>query len=171
MKSRYNIKIKPFAVSVIALSLSLILGYIEAIFPLNIGLVGIKIGLSNIVTLIMLKILDIKHAFIINVLRLIILGILFSNMIRFFISVSGFVLSFFVMVLSIKILNFDINISSILGGVFHNIGQVICVALITANLEIFRLLYLYIVIGAISGLIIGLVSKLVYQSLSKVLFE
>ena len=164
-------KNRVFTTAIIGLSLSLILGYIEAILPINIGLMGVKIGLSNIVTLICLKVLDIKWTLIINVLRLIILGILFSNLVRFLISVSGFVLSFVLMCIAMKCFNFSMIVTSIIGGVSHNIGQVIAVAFITKNMGIYNLLYIYIGLGAVSGLIIGIISNLCYKSIKKVIIE
>jgi heptaprenyl diphosphate synthase len=164
-------KNRVFTTAIIGLSLSLILGYIEAILPINIGLIGVKIGLSNIVTLICLKVLDIKWTLIINVLRLIILGILFSNLVRFLISVSGFVLSFILMCMVMKCLNFSMIVTSIIGGVSHNIGQVIAVTFITKNMGVYNLLYIYIGLGAVSGLIIGIISNLCYKSIKKVIIE
>ena len=161
--------------SVLFLSLSLIFGYVEALLPLNIGYIGVKIGLSNIITILALKFLTVKRTFVINLLRLIILGILFSNIIRFFISVSGFLISFFVMVLMLNVLNRSIIISSIFGGIFHNIGQILAVAFFNFNPDnyyaIFSLLPIYIVIGAITGLVIGLISNFLYKVMIKVLIE
>lgn len=171
MKSNYNLKINIYALSIVALSLSLILGYIEMLIPFNIGLTGVKLGLSNIITLITLKILKIRQVVIINVLRLVIIGVLFGNFMRFLISVSGFVFAILIMILSIKILNFRIITSSILGGVFHNIGQVFMVAILTKNIQIFRLLYIYIIIGALAGVLIGIISEMCFKSISKVAFE
>ncbi|MBR1844707.1 MAG: Gx transporter family protein [Lachnospiraceae bacterium] len=160
-----------YALSIIALSLSLILGYVEAMIPINVGIIGIKLGLSNIVTLISLKILTVRRTLIINILRLIILGILFSNLVRFIISLSGFALSFIAMAFATKQLNFSIITTSIVGGVMHNIGQVIVVSFITKNISVINIIYLYIVIGIISGLIIGIISNTCYKSISKVIIE
>lgn len=166
-KSKYTV----FSLSAIFLSASLILGYIEALFPFNFGILGIKIGLSNIITILGLLFLGTKRTFVINLLRLVILGILFSNLIRFFISVAGFLLSFLIMVVAIKALKFDIIISSIFGGVSHNIGQIIAVSFISKNIEIYKLLYVYIILGIVSGLIVGIISSLIYKSLRKILIE
>ena len=91
-----------FSISIIFLALMLIFSYIEALFPLNVGSVGIKIGLSNIITIIGLKVLGVRDTLIINILRLAILGILFGNIARFIISEFGFILSFIVMTLLLK---------------------------------------------------------------------
>ena len=172
MKS-FNIKKsnRAYAYSIVFLSMSLILGYIESMFPLNIGYVGIRIGLSNIITILGLKILDTKKTFIINILRILILGVVFSNLIRFFISLGGFLLSFLVMYICIVRLNFNIVVSSIFGGVFHNIGQVLMVMIVTNNLYILNIIYVYIIFGVISGLMVGAISDFCYKRLNKVIFE
>ena len=162
---------RAYAYSIVLLSLSLILGYIESIFPLNIGYVGVRIGLSNIVTILGLKILDTKKTFIINILRILILGMVFSNLIRFVISLAGFLLSFLAMYICLLRLKFSIVVSSIFGGVFHNIGQVLMVAVVTNNPHAFKLIYIYIIFGIISGLVIGLISDFCYKRLDKVIFE
>ena len=164
-------KNRVYAIAAMGLSLSLILGYVEALFPLNIGIMGVKLGLSNIVTLILLKILDVKWALIVNILRLVILGILFSNLIRFIISVSGFILSFVLMCIAMKVLNFSIIVTSIIGGVFHNVGQLIAVGIVINYMDVMDTLYIFIILGAVSGLLIGIISDISYKQLSKVVFE
>ena len=160
-------KNKQFAISVILLSVSLILGYIEAVIPLNIGLLGIKLGLPNIISILGIKTVGVKKTFTINILRLIILGVLFSNLIRFLISVSGFVISFLVMSIALSCLKFRIITSSMFGGVFHNIGQLICVSIITSNISVYNLLPVYIIIGGISGVVIGVISYKTYEIIKR----
>lgn len=164
MKS--DVKIKNFAISIVFLSLALIFGYIENLIPINIGQVGVKIGLSNIITILSIKYLGILKTLIINALRLIILGILFGNLVRFTLSVSGFLLSFIVMVILLKMLSFKIIISSIFGAVFHNIGQILALSLILKNLKIMYLIPLYVVIGIVTGFIIGFITNIIYDKLN-----
>lgn len=171
MKNQYNLKTSAFAISIIALSLSIILGYVEALVPINIGVVGIKLGLSNIITIICLKILNVRTTLLINILRISIIGILFSNLTRFLISISGFLLSFIALLFTLKLLKFNIVLSSIFGGIFHNIGQILIVSIIIANISIYNLLYLFIIFGAISGFIIGIISDICYKKVYKVVFE
>ena len=141
MKKSYNLlKNTTFSLSILYLSLSLIFGYIETIFPLNLGVIGVRIGLSNIITILGLKTIGKSKTFLICLLRLVILGILFNNIIRFIISASGLVLSYIIMVLCFDILNFGIVSTSIFGAVFHNIGQIIAVSIISKNVAIIKIL-------------------------------
>ncbi|MBR3288484.1 MAG: Gx transporter family protein [Lachnospiraceae bacterium] len=149
----------------------LIFSYIEAVLPINLGSIGVKIGLSNIMTIIGIKILGIRTTLLINILRLIIIGILFGNVVRFAISVAGFCLSFIVMAFLIKRLNFSIITTSIFGGISHNIGQLIAVAIITKGVMVFVLVPIYIIVGLLTGFIIGIITKLIYDKIQLIMFD
>lgn len=159
-------KSQKFAYSIICLSISLILSYVEAIFPLDIGGLGVKVGFANIITLIALQILDIKKTLIINILRTVIIGIMFGNIIRFILSLSGFLLSFVIMTIMLKKLNFSIITSSVFGGVSHNLGQIISLAIILKNRQIFTLVPFYTIVGIVAGIIIGILSDIIYKKIS-----
>ena len=151
--------------SVVFLSISLILSYLEILFPLNIGNLGIKIGLANIVTILSIQILNIKWTFFINILRILIIGILFGNLIRFSLSLAGFLLSFVVMIFTLRTLNFSIVSTSIFGGVFHNIGQIIALSFIMKNKNILSLIPIYILIGVLTGFVIGILTYILYKKI------
>lgn len=157
-----NKKVKIYTYTSFLLALSLLFGYVESILPINIGDVGIKVGLSNLVTILALKLFDVKKAILINVLRLIILGILFGNFVRFILSVSGFIVSFVVMTLLLKF-GFNTVFSSIFGGVFHNIGQFMALIFIIKNTKVICLLPAYIIIGILTGLLVGILSDIVLK--------
>lgn len=159
------------SISIIFLTLMLIFSYIEAIFPLNVGGIGIKIGLSNILTIIGIMILNTKRTLIINMLRLIILGVLFGNVARFIISLLGFFLSFIVMVILLNRLNFSIIVSSIFGAIFHNIGQIIAVFILTKNSNIFSLVPIYILVGFATGFVIGIITNILYEKIMLIMFD
>lgn len=151
------------ALSIAFLSLSIIFSYVEALIPINLGYIGVKIGFANIVTIIALVLLGLNYTLIINILRLIIIGILFSNITRFIMSVAGFALSFIVMYILLKIIKFSIITTSIFGGAFHNIGQILALSILTTNYSVLSLLPVYIIIGSITGLAIGIISDLIYK--------
>lgn len=151
--------------SVVLLSISLVLSYVEAILPINSGNMGVKIGLANIVTLLALHILDTKWTLLINIIRLLIMGIIFPNLVRFVLSCTGFLVSFIVMVFMIKVLNFSMITSSIFGAVSHNVAQVICVSILLKNGDILGLMPFYVFIGIIAGFFVGLVSEMLYKKI------
>lgn len=157
---------KSLLYATILLSISLILSYIENLLPFSIGGYGIRVGIANIVTIVALKTLNIKVSFIINVLRIGIIGILFASIIRFILSLSGFLLSFAVMVIMLKYLNFSIITTSIFGGVTHNIAQIISLSFLLNNIKILILIPFYMIIGIIAGAVIGVLSDMICKKIT-----
>ena len=68
---------------------SIILSYIEYLLPINIAIPGIKPGIANVAIVVALYILDYKKAIIIDVIKLIVIGILFGNAFSIMFSVAG----------------------------------------------------------------------------------
>ena len=61
------------------LALAMILSYVEAILPFAIGIPGVKLGLANLVTVLMLYLIGWKEALCVSVLRIVLTGILFGR--------------------------------------------------------------------------------------------
>lgn len=156
-----NVKILSY--SCILLSVSLILSYIEVLFPFYIGEIGIKVGLCNIVSILGIKTIGYLRTLLINILRLIICGFLFANVVRFSISVGGFLLSYAVMCVLFEYVHFSIITTSIFGGVFHNIGQFITLIIIMGNASILYLLPAYLIVGIVTGLLVGIIAKIIIK--------
>ena len=61
-------------------ALAMIFGYVEALIPFNFGIPGMKLGLANIVIVLALYILPAYQAFLIQVMRIVLIAFLFGNM-------------------------------------------------------------------------------------------
>ena len=61
------------------LALALVAGYIEQLIPINLGIPGVKLGLANIVTMLLLYIVGVPAACLISVLRILLSGFLFGS--------------------------------------------------------------------------------------------
>lgn len=142
-------------------ALAVICGYIEALIPFNFGIPGMKLGLANIITLISLYFFGKKESLTILILRIIIIGLLFGNVYGIIYSLCGGILSFIIMCLGKRINCFSMVGVSILGGVFHNIGQLLFACLTVSDIRIAFYLPVLIISGAITGLLIGIVSSLI----------
>lgn len=97
---------------------------VESVLPPAIPLPGIKIGLANVVTLVVLFLLGGKEALCVSFFR-IVLGNLLSGTflgVAFFLSSGGGLSSFAVMYLA-KRKGLPPLWVSILGALFHNLGQ------------------------------------------------
>lgn len=152
-------KSKEVAFLGIFLALTLIFSYIERMIPSPIPAVpGIKLGLANAIIIILLYLKDAKTAFSINLLRIIANGVLFSGPWGMLYSLSGAMLSFIMMLIFKKTKLFGIVGVSVIGGVFHNIGQILVAVLILENIKLFYYVPVLIISGIITGVLIGFVS-------------
>ena len=61
-------------------SLALILSYVETLIPISFGIPGIKLGLANLVIVIVLYTYGGKEAFLLSVTRILLSGFLFGNL-------------------------------------------------------------------------------------------
>ena len=104
------------------LAISMILGYVEAQLPTPIPIPGVKLGLANLVNILMLFSVGPFPTAIIGFLRIILLSLLFGNALTLSYSLSGFLCSFLMMLLFKNLLHFSTVSVSLIGGIFHNIG-------------------------------------------------
>ena len=131
--------------------LALIFSYIEFLIPIDFGIPGIKLGLANLLIIIALYGLEWKYALAINLVRITLSGLLFSGAFGVVYSLSGGLLSFFVM----AILKFSIVGVSMAGGVFHNLGQILVAAKLVSNIKIFYYFPVLLFSGMATGILIG----------------
>ena len=159
-----NKKVKSIALFGILTALAFGFSYLETLIPLGIGIPGIKLGLANIVVVSALYLLDAKRAFAVSVIRIILVSITFGNAFGLVYSLSGGLLSFVVMALAKKT-KLSVMGVSMLGGIFHNIGQLIAAAFVTQTSRLAYYFPVLLAAGLITGFLIGLVSKAVTQRL------
>ncbi len=143
------------------LALAMILSYVEALIPINIGVPGVKLGLPNIVTVIGLYSLGPVPTLIISFLRIILVSFMFGNTMTLAYSISGFALSFLTMLILLKIGGFHMTVVSVTGGVMHNVGQLTAAILLLHSEILLLYLPVLMIAGVTAGAVIGLVSGLV----------
>ena len=142
-------------------ALALVFGYIEHLVPFPIGIYGIKLGLANLVVVVMLYSFKWYTALSVNLVRIFISFLLFGSATSLIYSLCGGILSFCLMLLisSLKKPSFSVIGVSICGGVAHNIGQICAAVLLLDELRIAFYLPVLIIVGAITGTVIGLVAR------------
>ncbi len=79
-------------------SLALILSYVELLIPINFGIPGMKLGLANLLVVILLYKGCPRDALLRSVIRILLSGLIFGNMFSIFYSLGGGLLSLAVMV-------------------------------------------------------------------------
>ena len=94
-------KTKKLTLMSMLLALALVIFIIEAALPPLAPIPGIKLGLANIITLISLKWLGKKEAFMILILRIVLGAIFTGNIMSIIYSLSGGIMCFIVMAIII----------------------------------------------------------------------
>ena len=140
-------------------ALALIFSYVELLIPINFGIPGAKLGLANLMTVLVLYKMGIKEALALSVTRIILSGFMFGNLFGILYSLSGGLLSFLVMVLLKKSDRFSVAGVSIGGGTAHNIGQLLVTMVVVQTYQVGYYLPVLLVAGEVTGLLIGLVAK------------
>lgn len=146
----------------ILLSLSIVLSIVESLVPVFNGIIpGLKIGLANIAIMIALYAYGIKEAIFVSIARIFIVGMLRTGLfnITFFFSISGAILSLIAMFIFKKINIFSIIGVSIIGSIFHTIGQIIVAILFVQNMNILYYLPVLLICAIITGVLTGYISK------------
>ena len=143
------------------LAISVVLSIIESFIPIFSGLiVGVKLGLANIVIIYALYKYGFKDALYVTLLRVILVGLLRTGLfsITFIFSISGAILSIIMMSL-FKLTKLSIIGVSIIGSISHVLGQIL-IAIIILNIPnlVYYLPYL-LIFSCITGAIIGIISK------------
>ena len=157
-------KNKRIAIAALLAALALIFSYVESLVPAPVPIPGVKLGIANLVILVALYQLDLKYAFAINIIRIVVSGLLFSGVLGIIYSMAGGMLSLIVMWLLKKTGIFSVVGVSTAGGVTHNIGQILVAALLISDLKIFAYLPILMFSGIISGILIGFLSHYIMRA-------
>ena len=134
-----NMRIRKLAWMGLLASLAIIFGYVEMLFPVFVSIPGIKLGLANLVMVFLLYTCTYKEAGIVSVIRIVVIGFLFGNLFSILFSLAGAGLSLACMTIAKKYKDFSVIGVSILGGITHNLGQIVIAALVVEKVNLFLL--------------------------------
>lgn len=151
-----NSKARRVALYGMLTALAFILSYVESLVPVTLGIPGVKLGLANLVVVIALYTLDLKGAFIISVVRIVLSGLTFGGLFSMLYSLAGGLFSFAVMaILSRKKLFGTVGVS-VCGGVAHNIGQLLVAMAVLETESVWYYFPVLLISGSVAGVLIGL---------------
>ena len=136
-------------------ALALILGYVELLIPIHFGIPGAKLGLANLITILVLYKMGWKEAFLLSVARVVLGGFIFSNLFSILYSLAGGILSLIVMGILKKTGKFTV---SVCGGVFHNVGQLAVAMAVVQTYEVGYYFPVLLIAGLLTGMLIGMIS-------------
>lgn len=158
---------KKFTRLTMLLALSVVLNIIESFIPLfNGNIPGLKLGLANIIVLIVLYMFSFKDALYVSLLRIILVGILRTGLfsMTFFFSLGGAILSLCSMFIAKKTKLSIIGVS-IVGSIFHSIGQILVAILIIKNMYIIYYVPWLLLFSIPTGILVGFTSKTILNNL------
>ena len=148
---------------------AVVLGYIEGVITAFAPLPpGIKLGLANTVLLYSIYTLGPGYSVILMILKVILTGFMSGNLASAFLySMGGAVLSL-VMMLLVKTLSRDkVSIVgvSVVGAVFHNVGQLLVASLLLQTGGLMFYAFLLTFAAVVTGVLTGLAGKQVVRVL------
>ncbi|MBE6814332.1 MAG: Gx transporter family protein [Ruminococcaceae bacterium] len=150
-------------------SVALVLSYLEVMLPpISTAVPGIKMGLPNIIIIFVLYKFGLKEAVTVSLIRVFIVALLFGNVMTLAYSVAGAVLSLALMTLFKKINLFSIVGVSIIGGISHNLGQILVAIFLFDTIQIGYYMIVLSITGTIAGVVIGIISSILVKKLEKV---
>ena len=146
-------------------AIAIIFGYVESLLPIFIGIPGIKLGLANLAILFLLERYSFREAAMVSVIRILVIGFLFGNMFSIIYSLSGAALSLACMTFMKAKTDFSPIGISVVGGVTHNIGQLLAAMLIVKNGSLIYYAPALLIFGVITGVLIGLLTTEILRRL------
>ena len=159
-----NSTTKKLVTIAIMTSLAVVLSIVESFIPT--GIPGVKLGLANIVTVVILYLYGPKEALCVELIRVFLVGLLYSGLFSqaFFLSLSGAALSSIFMFLLYLTKKFSPVSVSVAGSIGHSIGQIVLAVIILSTKEVFLYLPIILTLAIPSGFIIGYLSISILKS-------
>ena len=143
-------------------ALAAAISYLEMLIPVNyFGIPGVKAGFANVVSLAALYMFGPLYAYLITVVRVILIGFMFGNMYSIIFSLTGGLLSVTVMCIAKKTGAFGITGISVAGGVFHNLGQLLIACVTLKGINLIYYMPVLIISGTVCGCLTGLLAGMV----------
>ncbi len=144
----------------ILLSMAIVLSIVESFIP-SFTIPGAKLGLANIITIVVLNLYTEKDALLIVVLRIILVGLLRGTIgfPTFFLSLSGGFLAFLMMVTFKRLKVFSSISIGVMGSLGHSIGQIAAAIILLSTPQLVYYLPFIFLIAIPTGIFTGAVAQ------------
>ncbi|MBQ6808196.1 MAG: Gx transporter family protein [Firmicutes bacterium] len=138
-------------------ALAAIFSYVEVLFPLPLGIPGLKLGLANVVIVFALYAYGWSTACWVSLCRILLVSLLFANLAMAMYSIAGALASLLLMELLRRSRLFSLWGVSMAGGVTHNLAQLLVAAAVAGTAAIWSYALVLIPAGMLTGLLIALI--------------
>lgn len=159
-------KVQKIALLGVLTAAAIVIAILESFIP-SVGIPGVKLGLVNIVILVIIYELGIVEAIIVNLLRVLVVGLVRGTLLSmgFLMSLSGAVLSLTIMIIFyLLIKRFSIIGVSVIGSIFHVSGQILIAMLYLGTAYIVLYLPIIAISAIITGVFVGIVAQLIIKT-------
>lgn len=157
-------KVKKLTVMALLCAIALTIFMIEAQIPPLVPIPGVKLGLSNIVTVFAVFVLGPAEAAVILFGRIFLGAVFAGNFSSILYSASGGLLAILVTIGLRKLLTQQqLWIAGCLGAIAHSIGQMAMAVLVTGTVSIAVYLPIMIVCSIVTGIFTGLCAQLLVK--------
>ena len=152
------------------LAMATTLHVLEGLFPIPLPFPGVKLGLANIITLLVLYLYDLRAGLTVAIARVFLGSLLGGTFLApgFLLGLTGAVLSTLLMALLVKKTTcFSPLGISLAGAVAHNLGQLLMASLLLQNQAVFFYLPVLLLAAIPSGLVTGYILQRLLERLEK----
>lgn len=150
----------------LTVSFALILSFIESRIPAFVAIPGVKMGLANIAVIFTLYKFGIKEAVAVSLVRVVLVSMLFGSPISMLYSIAGAVLSLTGMYLLKRFTPLSEIAVSVIGGVAHNVGQIIMASIMLGTNVVGYYLPFLLLSGTLAGIAVGVASGLLIDKVN-----
>lgn len=159
-------KVQKMALLGVLTAAAIVIAILESFIP-SVGIPGVKLGLANIVILIILYELGILEAAIVNLLRVLVVSFVRGTFLSmgFLMSLTGAVMSLGIMILFyVLVKKFSIIGVSVIGSIFHVAGQILIAMIYLGTAYIVLYLPVISISAIITGVFVGITARLIIKT-------
>jgi heptaprenyl diphosphate synthase len=146
------------------LAIAIVLNIIESAINV-IPVPGAKLGFANVVTLIVIYVYSFKDGITLTIARVLLVSILSGKLLGpiFYMSLSGAVCATLAMGLFKKTNFFGMLGVSVLGSIFHTIGQIIAGIFVIGSIAVVAYLPIMLFLSIPAGILTGIIARKFYD--------
>lgn len=159
-------KIQKIVLIALLTAATIVIGIIESFIP-SVGIPGIKLGLANIMILVTLYELGVIEAIFVNFARVLLVSLIRGTFLSmgFFMSLTGAFLSLGVMIIFyLLIKKFSIIGVSVIGALFHVLGQIIIAMIYLGTAYVLLYLPIIALVSIVTGIFVGITASLIIKT-------
>lgn len=162
-------KNKRYAVIIILVTNAILISLLENLIPIPVPVLGVKLGLANIVTLIALTFLPIKDVLLVVAIRCFVVAVLTRGVMMLAFSLSGGLLSALAMIALYRFLSRWLSLKgiSIAGAIIHNSTQIVVASWLMQQTLILYYLPVLLISAVVTGFITGSIGELAIAEIRK----